>query len=291
MGLGSHRSPCSVSAFETTGDSPGAGARILRLFEQAVLLRDAGLRRDWGDMTGCKTLMLVALASLVARGGDGGDDSSTDSVAPAATVAATTTGAPETVAPTTTVPEVPASANPIDQGVGARLGADEFEAVTTPIEVVTGDRFRTDGSGFAEVVYPDGSLTRLDVDTEFEIVSITDDDGAATTRTSLDTGRVWNRVQTLGGEDEFLLETSVAMATVRGTAFVVECPYVDPCTFTALEPNELITQKDLASISGAVRPTVNRAVNDLPGGQGVALPRNLPPIVDAVRFAELAGQG
>ena len=201
MGLGSHRSPCSVSAFETTGDSTGAGARILRLFEQAVMLRDAGLRPDWGDMTGCKTLMLVALTSLVARGGDGGDDSSTDSVAPAATVAATTTGAPET-------------------------------------------------------------------------------------------GRVWNRVQTLGGEDEFLLETSVAMATVRGAAFVVECLDVDPSTFTALESNDvLITQKDLASISGAVRPTVNRAVNDLPGGQGVALPRNLPPIVDAVRFAELAGQG
>ncbi len=187
-------------------------------------------------MTGCRQMaILLALGMLSACGGGDDGSSSDPTVAAATSVAAATTIAPDTVPPTSTLPAVPASANPIDQGVEVKFKSDDFDAITTPIDVVTGDRVRTDASGFAEVVYPDGSLTRLDVDTDFEIVTITDAAGSATTRTSLETGRVWNRVKTLGSEEEFSLETSVATATVRGTAFLVECRQPNSCTFTALE--------------------------------------------------------
>ena len=64
--------------------------------------------------------------------------------------------------------------------------------------VAVGDGVRTDDTGYAEVVYVDGSLTRLDVNTEFEVVELTDDAGVSSTRTSMELGRTWHLVTTLG---------------------------------------------------------------------------------------------
>ena len=116
-----------------------------------------------------------------------------------------------------------ATVTPIDPGVEVKKGSADFVAITATTEVAAGDVVRTDGTGFAEIVYPDGSITRLDVDTEFQVVSITDDAGTATTRAELESGRVWNRVQDLGSEGEFSIDTSVGVATVRGTAWVADC--------------------------------------------------------------------
>ena len=70
----------------------------------------------------------------------------------------------------------------------------------------------------------DGSRTRFDVNTEFEVVSLTDDAGNAVTRTQMGLGRTWNRVESLGSTGGgFVVETSQATATVRGTAFLVSC--------------------------------------------------------------------
>jgi hypothetical protein len=99
-----------------------------------------------------------------------------------------------------------------------------------------GDGVRTDASGFAEVAYGDGSRTRLDVDTEFEVVALTDAAGNASTRTVLSSGRVWNRVQAVGAASGgFEVETSQATATVRGTAFLVSCLTADSCDYSVME--------------------------------------------------------
>jgi CRP/FNR family cyclic AMP-dependent transcriptional regulator len=52
-----------------------------------------------------------------------------------------------------------------------------------------------------------------------------------------------------------------------------------------------ITQEDLASMSGATRPTVNRALHELAAGGVVALSRCRIQIVDPARLAKLAGRG
>lgn len=52
-----------------------------------------------------------------------------------------------------------------------------------------------------------------------------------------------------------------------------------------------ITQEDLASMTGATRPTVNRALQDLAAGRIVALARGRTQILDPERLAKLASQG
>lgn len=178
----------------------------------------------------CAALCAAAvLATACSDGGDAQPSASSAAGSDNSADDAGTTSDPRDDAPATT------TVTPIDQGVEVQLGGAEFVTITEPTELAAGDVVRTDGSGFAEIDYPDGSITRLDVNTEFEVVSITDDAGTATTRANLTTGRVWNRVQDLGSEGEFSVDTAVGVATVRGTAWVVDCTVGDECVFIVLE--------------------------------------------------------
>jgi len=180
-------------------------------------------------------LFIAGAVALSSCGGGGGDTSSTaTSVAIVPSTVAPSTVAPSTV-DTTVSASAPASASFIVQGVEVKVGEGEYTAISDATSVEAGDRVRTDAAGFAEISYPDQSITRLDVDTEFELVSMTESSGVTTTLTKLNSGRVWNRVQSLGSEGEFLVETPVATANVRGTGFLVECREVGWCTFTVLD--------------------------------------------------------
>ena len=81
---------------------------------------------------------------------------------------------------------------PINPGVELRpgeSGAYASVAASTPVSV--GDGVRTDATGFAEVAYGDGSRTRLDVNTDVEMVSLTDDAGKTVTGAHMGLGRTW----------------------------------------------------------------------------------------------------
>jgi hypothetical protein len=123
----------------------------------------------------------------------------------------------------------------IETAVDVSLAEADFTAVDDPVPVAAGDVVRTDGTGFAEVAYFDGSVTRLDVNTSFTVVELADDEGGSVVRTDMTAGRTWNRVEELAEGDEFVVETSVATATVQGTAFAIECPDDTTCTFTVVE--------------------------------------------------------
>ena len=56
-------------------------------------------------------------------------------------------------------------------GVAGR-GRRAYVPVAASQPVAVGDGVRTDATGFAEVAYGDGSRTRLDVNTEFEVVAV-----------------------------------------------------------------------------------------------------------------------
>jgi hypothetical protein len=150
----------------------------------------------------------------------------------------------------------------IQAGVEVRNGARSayvVSLVTTPVAV--GDGVRTDESGYAEIAYLEGSRTRLDRSTEFEVVELIDDAGVSTTRTSMGVGRTWHRVESLG-EGEFTVETSQATATVRGTAFAVACETSSVCSFLLAEGSIALTLADgsVVVLSGAVEVEVANGV-------------------------------
>lgn len=131
--------------------------------------------------------------------------------------------------------EVLAEAVRIDAAVAARTGdAAGFSEVGDPVPVGVGDMVRTDATGFAEIAYVDGSVARLDVDTELELVALEQDDATTQIRARMGLGRTWHRVRELANGSSYVVETSVGTATVRGTVFVVRCLPTE-CVFTVLE--------------------------------------------------------
>jgi len=111
--------------------------------------------------------------------------------------------------------------------------------------LVPGDAVRTDERGFAEVVYADGSLTRLGPGTEFSLVALGGDTTVPEIEVELEVGETWHRVKTVTGErGRFEVQTAVGTAAVRGTAFAIACTDEPVCTFTVTEGIVVVTTLD-----------------------------------------------
>jgi LPXTG-motif cell wall-anchored protein len=105
-----------------------------------------------------------------------------------------------------------------------------FKAATDGKKLHVGDTVQTDATGFAEIDYTDESFTRLDVNTTFTIVSLTDDQGNRKIDGSLDVGRTWNRTSALTESESFEQNGAGAIAAVVGSAFQFECDGMGHCT-------------------------------------------------------------
>jgi len=178
--------------------------------------------------------VLVVLVLLVNACSGGDDDSSTDT---ADTEPSTTApSSPDSTVPPTSGTAAVANAVRIEDSVEARVGASaEFATVSDPVPVAAGDSVRTDANGHAEIVYFDGSVTRLDTDTDVMVVDLVDDPGDSIIRIGMRVGRTWHRVQQLSGNDTYEVETVVATAVAQGTAFSISCLSETTCTFAVVE--------------------------------------------------------
>lgn len=120
-----------------------------------------------------------------------------------------------------------------------------FEKATAGEELAVGDRVKTDDTGFAELSYHDGSWQRVENNATLTLEELVESDKAASVATSVDVGRTWNRVRELSEPDDaYELETPVATAAVRGTAFSTECPNEDECTFKVVYGTVEVTPLD-----------------------------------------------
>jgi hypothetical protein len=112
----------------------------------------------------------------------------------------------------------------IDPQVAIRRGDGGFAGLSGSAELGQGDQVQTDTTGFAEVVFFDGSWQRVEADTTLTLTELVDIEGGQTVRTGIDKGRAWQRVESLtDDEDAFEVDTPVAVASVRGTSFAIEC--------------------------------------------------------------------
>lgn len=145
--------------------------------------------------------------------------------------------------------------------------ATVFEEADDGLPLEMGDAVRTDATGFAEIVYADGSLTRLDGDTTFTVLALDGDVTVPEIETRLDGGRIWNRVNSVTAQrGRFEVETSVGVATVRGTAFGIECIEPGECTFTVTEGVVVVITPDGQEIEIAAGEAVTIGIDG--GGRG-----------------------
>lgn len=105
-----------------------------------------------------------------------------------------------------------------------RAGQGAFAEAAEGQTLREGDVIRTGPDGRAEIEYFDGSITRLDFNTTFTIVALTDDAEGGSTVIEADqaSGGTFSRVVELtGSQSRFETSTPTAVASVRGTDYFV----------------------------------------------------------------------
>lgn len=111
-----------------------------------------------------------------------------------------------------------------------RLGpsADQLHEVEDREPVDEGDFLETDRTGMAQVDYFDGSLVRVGPGSEYRFETLEEGDGQAVVG-GLDIGRTFHRVSELSGSQRYEVRTANAVASVRGTEFLVICEIRNVC--------------------------------------------------------------
>jgi FecR-like protein len=130
-----------------------------------------------------------------------------------------------------------------------RASDSAFAPGKTGASFDVGDSFRTDATGFAQLDYPDGSLTRLDVSTTFTLTKLASGAGRRSISGKLDVGRTWNRVAKVTTSGGFEVATSNAVAAVAGTTFIVSCSPTQECVFSVVEGTVVVTTKSGKSLT------------------------------------------
>ena len=118
-----------------------------------------------------------------------------------------------------------------------------FARGTDGQDLAVGDTVRTNGTGFAQVDYRDGSLTRLDSNAQFTLTELGRAGRAQRVVGRLDGGRAWSSVEKVtSSQGRYQIDTDVATAAVRGTQFDIDCTAADgSCTFTVADGTVRVT--------------------------------------------------
>lgn len=116
--------------------------------------------------------------------------------------------------------------------------------LATGATIEEGITIATDGTGDAEILFPSGSIARLDASTTVTLDQqfFDNDSGASKTGIFLSIGRVWSRVARLATpESNWEVKTSNVVAAVRGTAFNVG--------FTKDKKSRVLVDKDTVTLT------------------------------------------
>jgi hypothetical protein len=139
-----------------------------------------------------------------------------------------------------------------DQAAQVRIkAAADFAAANDGQSLALGDTVKTNGTGFAQVDYSDGSLTRIDSDAQFTVTDLTTAGQAQRVVGSLDGGRAWSNVKKITSSDgRYEVDTNVATASVRGTRFDSDCRAASgSCTFTVVDGTVGVTPTSKTEIA------------------------------------------
>ena len=145
-------------------------------------------------------------------------------------------------------------------------------------ELFTGDELsagiiiRVEKGGLANIYFPDGSLARVDGDTEFSFdeSSFNKNSGKLVVRINLIMGRVWSKIISLATTDSvWEVKTSTAVATVRGTAFGME--YADNKSTVIGSENKV----EVSAIDPETKKALKQAAVIIEAGKAVEIGKEL----------------
>ena len=102
------------------------------------------------------------------------------------------------------------------QQVWTREGNIQVSAKNGNI-VHVGDSVITGPNGRAQLLYPNHSVTRINVNSEFILTN--NQDNPVRIEVDLIKGSIWSRVAKLLGKDVYQTKTATVLATVRGTSY------------------------------------------------------------------------
>jgi hypothetical protein len=149
--------------------------------------------------------------------------------------------------------DAPAQLRIRQDAIATRHGSSDFTAALEGEDLGSGDEVRSDPSGQAQVEFFDGSIVRLDGDTQVTLRSVEDRKEGRQILLAMGAGRTWNRVAELTSrQDRYELRLPNATVNVRGTTFLADCRSQAECYVVGFDGESEIT-----SVTG-----VKRAVRD-----------------------------
>lgn len=100
-----------------------------------------------------------------------------------------------------------------------KSGETSYSEAVDGTELDIGDSVKTDDSSRALILFSDNSSVSLDYNSEITLESVPDGND---TKINIiqEAGKAWHRIEKLGAEDEYNVQTPTAIAAVRGTKFI-----------------------------------------------------------------------
>lgn len=106
----------------------------------------------------------------------------------------------------------------VSQDVITKYPADpKWKHLEAPQEIEPGVSIRTSATGRAIIYFPNGTVTRIDKNTQITLKEFNFLPFAA--RVNISSGRIWTRVVKLLGGETYESESSNLVATIRGTSY------------------------------------------------------------------------
>jgi len=136
-----------------------------------------------------------------------------------------------------------ASVDVLEDTVSARQNDGPFRPISAATSLGAGTSLKTDATGMAEIDYFDGSLMRLGPGSEYSLETLQEGDSKAIVG-NLEIGRTFHRVNELSGSQRYEVRSANAVASVRGTEFLVVCETRGQCEFGVIEGAVAVTSRE-----------------------------------------------
>lgn len=93
----------------------------------------------------------------------------------------------------------------------------EFKAVVDGQKIEVGTVIKTSETGRAQLVFPNGTVTRIDFSSEITLSQY--DEFPFNTKIAITRGRIWSAINKLLGNERFQTQSDSVIASVRGTSY------------------------------------------------------------------------